>query len=212
MKNLRQIYLSNEIGLETITIQMYISPIFYEDSEILSAVEFKNGKWHSDNNPSRIINSLLSGPGQELENPVEDEYNQFVDDCKFIIKYSGFTIIHSSRSDDSKKPEYVLVFGMNDDPYGKLVFDFRISDHPLESYQFPEEFKQIAMNYLKMNKILDGSAAEEGIDFQIEKVLVGSVKNDTWDRALNRLSKRLDTMRNKVRKAIRNYRMFNENE
>ena len=49
-----------------------------------------------------------------------------------------------------------------------------------------------------MNKILDGTATKAGIDFQIEKITVDSVKYDTWDRALNRLYNLLRTMKKKV--------------
>ena len=66
---------------------MFIKPIFYEDSRIASSVEFdKHTKiWVSDNNPSRIINGPLSGPGEELGSPVSEEYGRFIKDCKFII-------------------------------------------------------------------------------------------------------------------------------
>lgn len=194
----------SKLGFPIIRVQVWIEPILYEDSDILSAVEYKDGKWVSDNNSSRIINGPLSGPGEELEPPISDEYDKFIEDCKFIIEHCGFTIIHCERSDTSNKSEYILLFGMNDHPYGKLIFDFRISDHPLDSYNFPDRLKKIAEQYLTMNNILDGTASSKGIDFQIEKVLVGSVKNDTWDRAINRLANRLNAIRNKIRIAIRN--------
>lgn len=194
----------SKLGFPVIRIQVWIEPILYEDSDILSAVEYKDDKWVSDNNSSRIINGPLSGPVEELEPPISDEYDKFIEDCKFIVEHCGFTIIHCERSDTSNKSEYILLFGMNDHPYGKLIFDFRISDHPLDSYNFPDRLKKIAEQYLTMNNILDGTASSKGIDFQIEKVLVGSVKNDTWDRAINQLANRLNAIRNKIRIAIRN--------
>ena len=90
------------------------------------------------------------------------------------------------------------MFGMKNKPYGKLVFDFRISDHALEKQQFPDNFKEKAKQYLTMNHILNGDAQEQGIDFQVDHVLVGNVVNDTWDRALNRLANRLRILKNKV--------------
>lgn len=190
----------NGIELPTIRIQMYIKPIFYEDSKIASSVKFDKNrkKWISDNNPSRIINGPLSGPGEELGSPISEEYDRFIDDCKFVIEQFGFIIIHSERSDTSNKSEYVLMFGMKNKPYGKLVFDFRISDHALEKQQFPDNFKEKAKQYLTMNHILNGDAQEQGIDFQVDHVLVGNVVNDTWDRALNRLANRLRILKNKV--------------
>lgn len=191
---------SSYTGIPTIHIQMFIKPIFYEDSRIASSVEFDEHtkKWISDNNPSRIINGPLSGPGEELGSPISEEYDTFIEDCKFIIKQCGFIIIHSERSDTSNKSEYILMFGMNNKPYGRLVFDFRISDHALKEQHFPDRFKEKAKEYLTMNHILDGTAQEQGIDFQVDKVLVGNVQNDTWNRALNRLAGRLKILKSKV--------------
>ena len=49
-----------------------------------------------------------------------------------------------------------------------------------------------------MNHILDGTAQEQGIDFQVDQVLVGNVHNDTWNKALNRLAGRLKILKSKV--------------
>lgn len=191
--------------IQAIHIQMFIKPIFYEDSRIASSVEFDKHtkKWVSDNNPSRIINDALSGPGEELGSPISEEYDRFIDDCKFIIKQCGFIIIHSERSDTSNKSEYILMFGMKNKPYGRLVFDFRISDHALKGQQFPDSFKEKAKEYLTMNHILGGSAQEQGIDFQVDHVLVGNVHNDTWNKALNRLAGRLKILKSKVQIATK---------
>lgn len=196
---------SSYTDIPVIHIQMFIKPIFYEDSRIASSVEFDKHtkKWVSDNNPSRIINDALSGPGEELGSPISEEYDRFIDDCKFIIKQCGFIIIHSERSDTSNKSEYVLMFGMKNKPYGRLVFDFRISDHALKGQQFPDSFKEKAKEYLTMNHILGGSAQEQGIDFQVDKVLIGNVHNDTWNKALNRLAGRLKILKSKVQIATK---------
>lgn len=83
-------------------------------------------------------------------------------------------------------------------PYARLVFDFRISDHALKGQHFPDSFKEKAKEYLTMNHILDGTAQEQGIDFQVDHVLVGNVHNDTWNKALNRLADRLKILKSKV--------------
>ena len=191
---------SSYTDIPTIHVQMFIRPIFYENSRIASSVEFDEDKkkWVSDNNPSRIITGPLSGPGEELGSPISEEYDRFIEDCKFIIEQCGFIIIHSERSDTSNRSEYIWVFGMKSKPYGRLVFDFRISDHALKGQQFPDNFKEKAKQYLTMNHILDGTAQEQGIDFQVDRVLVGNVRDDTWIRALNRLAGRLEVLKSRV--------------
>lgn len=191
---------SSYTDIPTIHVQMFIRPIFYENSRIASSVEFDKDKkkWVSHNNPSRTINGPLSGPGEELGSPISEEYDRFIEDCKFIIEQCGFIIIHSERSDTSNRSEYIWVFGMKNKPYGRLVFDFRISDHALKGQQFPDSFKEKAKQYLTMNHILDGTAQEQGIDFQVDRVLVGNVRDDTWNRALNRVAGRLEVLKSRV--------------
>lgn len=201
---------SSELDLPTIKVSIFIEPIFYEDTPLIASVEKIGNKWITDNNPSRILNGPLSDNGQELEPPIKDEYERFIRDCKDMIKLSDFTIIDSMRSTVSNKSEYVIFFGMNDEPYGKVVVELRISDHILDKYKFPDEIKQKALEYLKINKILDGSATEANIDFQIEKVVVGGIKNDTWARALTRLGNILDAVRVKIRKAINRQKQFDD--
>ena len=188
-----------------INVTIYLHPIIYADSEFIqdivpvaSTVSIDDhGKYHTDTNPSKVINGPLSDYGVELEPPISDEWNNFVDDCKWLIKEVGFTEIKSERSITSKKSEYVLLYGIDDSPCGSIIYDLRISEHPFDAI-FPEEYKDAALEYLKMNKILDGTATKAGIDFQIEKITVGSVKYDTWDRALNRLYNLLRTLKKKV--------------
>ncbi len=198
----RYIINTDNQDVETIQVTMYLQPIFYVNSEVFGAVSFdpKFRKYSSDN-PSRIIDGPLSGPGEELQPPIRDEWNSFVEDCKSIIKDQGFTIISSTTSETSKKSEYVIMIGIENTLCGRFVFDLRISDHPF-SASFPEEAKDEALKYLKMNKILDGSATKAGIDFQVVQVLVGSVKNDSWERALNRLYALLRRLRFKVRSRL----------
>lgn len=199
---------ANADNTSTINVSIFIEPIFYEDTPLIASIEKIGNKWITDNNPSRILNGPLSDSGQELEPPIKDEYERFIRDCKDMIKLSGFTIIDSMRSTVSNKSEYVIFFGMNDAPCGKVVVELRISDHVLDKYEFPPYVQQKALEYLKMNKIIDGSATEANIDFQIEKVVVGGIKNDTWARALVRLSNILDAVRVKIRKAINRQKQF----
>lgn len=185
---------------DTIYITMYLYPIIYSDIAICAAASYdpKDRKYHTDVNPSRIINGPLSGPGEELEPPLSDEWETFISDCKWLVTELGFKIITTNRSDDSEKSEYVITYGIDDTPCGTIVYDLRLSDHPFDA-TFPEELKDEVLKYLKINTILDGTATKEGIDFQVEKVTVGTVHNDSWDRAFNRLYLKLKEMRRKVR-------------
>ena len=186
-----------------INVTMFLHPIFYKDSELFNAVSLDEkvtkgkDRYHTDINPERVINGPLSKYGEELEPPIKEEWNNFIDDCKWLIEEVGFTIIQSTTSLSSKKSEYVVIFGMRNRPCGSLVYDMRLSDHPFDAV-FPDEAKTVALNYLKMNQILDGTATEVGIDFQVEKITVGSVHEDTWDRAFGRLYNSLKRIRRKV--------------
>lgn len=193
--------------LPTIHVTMYLEPIFYETSEILSTVSFneETGKFETDTNPSRIINGPFTSKGEELGSPIKEEWEHFIDDCAYMTKYAGFQIISMYLSPDSKKSEYFIIFGLDDKPYGKLVYDLRVSDHPLEDLHFPDEVKDDVLKYLKVNKILDGTATSKGIDFKVENVLVGNVKEDTWNRALNRLYSKLLKMRSDLQKHRRTH-------
>lgn len=198
-------------GDDVVKVVMYLRPIIYEDSDFI--VDFENsnvsasvylapdGRYHTDVNPDRRINGPLSKKGEELSSPIKDEWDSFLDDCKFLVKENGFTIIDTDRSETSKKSEYIILFGMNDNPCGSLVFDLRISDHPFDA-TFPEEYQDIAYEYLTINKILDGTATKAGIDFCVEGVLVGGVKHDSWDRAFYRVDLKLKQIRRRIRKRL----------
>ena len=153
-------------------------------------------------NPDRRINGPLSDYGQELEPPIKDEYDKFVDDCIWLVKELGFTVIKRFRSTDSEKSEYVILFGIDNTPCGSIVYDLRISDHPLDA-TFPEELKDEALAFLQMKKVLDESATKAGINFRVEKVTVGSVANDSWDRAFDRLFNKLKLMKKRIKTLLR---------
>lgn len=185
-------------------VTVYLRPEIYVDSEIVVGSAYYNLATNSpttDVNPSRRINGPLSDYGEELEPPIKAEYDEFTNDCAWLVDNSGFKILKRFRSEDSKKSEYIVVFGMKDEPCGAIVFDLRISDHPLDA-TFPEELKGEVLELLKMEKVLDESATKAGINFRVEQVVVGSVKDDTWARAFDRLGNLLDRMRVRVRKQI----------
>lgn len=186
-----------------IHIIMYLHPIIYDNAPVLSSVQFdeKTRRYTTDTNPARRITGPLSDKGESLEPPIQEEWDHFVDDCRFLIKELGFTIISESTSETSKKSEYFIVFGLNGTPCGTIVYDLRISDHPLDA-KFPEDAKDRAFEYLKMENVLDGTASKAGIDFQVEKVTVGIVSEDSWNSAFNRLYEKLKRMRDKIRKRL----------
>ena len=192
---------SNQLSMKTIHVTMYLYPEIYSDfASIVGAVTYnsKERRYHTDVNPARIINGPLTEYGQQLEEPIKGEYQSFINDCLWLVNELGFTVIKQERSTDSQKSEYIIVFGIDDIPCGTLVYDLRISDHPFD-IGFPEDWKDIALQYLQMNNVLDGTATKAGIDFQVEKVTVGAHRNDTWDKAFNRLYLELKKMRNAVK-------------
>lgn len=192
------------IKQNTIHITMYLRPEIYTSSQFIRGSIYwdkAKHKYYSDNT-SRRINGPLSDYGQELEPPIQEEYDHFIEDCVELIEEFGFVIIDRHRSTDSKKSEYILLFGMESTPCGSIVYELRISDHPLD-VTFPEEFKQEALEYLKMNKVLDGSASKAGINFRVEKILIGQVTDDTWDRALDRLFNRLKQMKKRIQNILK---------
>ncbi len=184
----------------TIKITMYLKPVFFENSPIFNTVTFdkKHHRYLTDINPERVMNGALSEYGEELEYPIRQEWDSFVEDCRFLIKELGFTIITQNTSEDSKKSEYTIIFGINDDPCGTLVFDLRISNHPFDA-TFPEELQNKAFEYLKVNKILDADIVKDRVSFLVEKVTVGGVANDSWNRAFNRVFITLKGIRDRIR-------------
>ena len=191
---------------DIIYVTMYLHPIIYETSGIFqnsqpvsATVNYDKytKRYHTDINPSRIINGPLSDYGQELEPPIKNEWEGFIADCKWLVEELGFIKITSTQSIDSNKSEYILIFGIDGRECGTLIFDLRLSDHPLDA-AFPDEYKDIALKYLTLHKILDGAATEAGIDFSVEQVIVGNVKNDTWDKALERLYLLLRKLKRKI--------------
>lgn len=198
----------------TIVITMYLKPIIWSDSpfildgvkEVAASVSYAPGDkkhpYHTDVNPVRIINGSLSKFGEQLESPIKEEWEHFIEDCKFLVTEVGFTIIESKLSESSEKSEYILCFGMDNKSCGTIVFDLRISDHPFDA-TFPDKWKTAALEYLKMNKVLDDKAAEAGIDFVVEKVIIGNVYNDSWGRAFDRLYDKLRSMKRKDGKRLK---------
>lgn len=197
----RHIKTNTELSENTIKVIMYLHPNIYANSEVvLGSVNYdpSDKKYHTDVNPNRVINGPLSDYGQELEPPISEEYDSFIEDCDWLIHELGFTIISQHRSTDSKKSEYIVVFGIDDTPCGSIIYELRISDHPFDA-KFPEEIKDQVVEYLNMNNVMNGQATKAGIDFSIENVLVGSVKNDTWDKAFQRLYLKLKQLRRRIK-------------
>ncbi len=193
--------ISDLVTENTIHVTMYLHPTIYSDSQfVLSSIQYNKHtkKYETDVNPYREINGTLSQYGQDLENPIKGEYEEFKRDCLWLIKELGFTVIKQKTSTSSKKSEYIILFGIDDTPCGTLVYDLRISDHPFDA-KFPEELKDAALEYLKMNNVLKGEATKAGIDFVIEKITVGTTRNDAWDKAYNRLYIMLNKMKRDVK-------------
>lgn len=195
---------SFDISENTIHIVMYLHPVIYTNSTVVTGTVNKVSRtYHTDINPDRVINGPLSKYGEELEPPIREEYNSFIEDCIWLIKEYGFTILKRMTSTSSGKSVYTVVYGIGETPCGSIVYELRISDHPLDGVTIPTEVKNEIVGLLKMQNVLNGSATAAGIDFRIEKVTVGSVINDTWDRAFQRLNNKLKQMKKKIQIRLR---------
>lgn len=190
-----------------VTLSLY--PLIYdytaEESKISASVSFDGKRYHTDVNPSRLINGPLSDVDEVLSPDLEKELKSFYDDCEFLIENRGLKILDRYRSNESKKSEYFFIFGMNNDPCGVLIFDVRISDHGLDA-TIPDEKKAEIYEKLKLDKIIDESILPENINFKIESILIGNVEEDSWDRAFYRVDLKLRQIRNRIRAKLNEMR------
>ena len=170
-----------------IQVTVYLHPLLYVDSEVFDSAL-------TDVNQNIFINPPLPGLGEELENPIKDEWRRFIKDCVYVTKEAGFNITNNEYDSESNKSEAVITYGIGNKPHGTIICNLRISDHPFDA-AFPEEYKAKVQEYLKESSILDGSARDAGIDFQVEKVIVGGIETDSW---LNGFDKLYSLMRIKM--------------
>ena len=136
----------------------------------------------------------MSGPGEELENPITSTWNDYIQECEWYTKENGFTVLSEMRNKDSKIAKHVIEIGFDNKWFGSIVCDLKVSDNPL-SPDFPEKARDKVMEHLQMDRILDGSAFAMGIDFQVERVVVNGAVNDSFLRAIDCLDIQLQRMR-----------------
>lgn len=170
-----------------IQVTVYLHPLLYVDSEVFDSAL-------TDVNQNIFINPPLPGLGEELENPIKDEWERFIRDCVFVTKEAGFSIINNEYDSESNKSEAVITYGIGNNPSGTIICNLQISEHPFDA-TFPEEYKAKVQEYLKESSILNGTARKAGIDFQIEKVIVNDIETDSW---LNGFTKLYSLMRMKI--------------
>ena len=151
--------------------------------------------YHTDVNPNRKLYGPLSDSNDVLDGDLKLEWDAFIEDCYWLIRDMGFTVLMRDPEPKSPKSRYFIMFGVDDTPYGLMVFDLRISDHSQSNGnpQFRDADKQPTVNKLKELGILDENIKVSEVTFVMENVLVGSVgkknpnKYDTWDNAYNRV-------------------------
>lgn len=169
--------------MKTVKVTVYLHPLIFKDSAVL-------GPDADESDPSQINGS---GNGDELENPVRGEWDSFVEDCIWLVKEVGFTVIRDERNESPEKAGRIITFGTSDVPRGRIALELRVSERPFD-VSFPEIFKERVSERLKMDLILDGAAADAGIDFQVDKVRIGKRKmkdlNDSFN-LLYRVLKRI---------------------
>lgn len=146
-------------------VTMYLYPIIYEGT--------------------KIINGYLSDFGEELEPPIKECWESFINDCRFVIQEAGFSV-KSTDNNELMKPEVVLLFCKDHVTCGSITVTLQISDNPFDA-SFPEAYKEKVLEYLNENSILDGTATKAGIDFQVEKVVADGVTLAYWSDAMLQL-------------------------
>ena len=162
-----------------IQVTVYLHPLLYVDSEVFDSAL-------TDVNQNIFINPPLPGLGEELENPIKDEWERFIRDCVFVTKEAEFTIINNEYDSESNKSEAVITYGIGNKPHGTIICNLRISEHPFDT-TFPKAYKEKVQEYLKESSILNGTARKAGIDFQVEKVIVDGIETDSWLNGFNKL-------------------------
>ena len=159
-----------------IHITVYLHPLLYSDSEVFGGYIFEEEKLKVDPNSISTFKGYVNAPldceGELLENPISEAWEHYIKDLKWYIETFNFRIIACKRNDDSDKSEYVIVFGTEEADYTEtVVCDLKLSDNPFDE-DFPDIFKNKVLNYLTIDKILDGTARKAGIDFQVERTTV----------------------------------------
>ena len=169
----------------TIHITVYLHPLLYHNSEVFGGYAFDEKKLKCDPNSISTFKGFVNAPldceGEQLGNPVADEWEHYIKDLTWYIKFFGFRISTCERKDDPEKSECMIVFGSKDDDYSEtIVCDLKMSENPFDE-DFPEIFKDKVLEYLTIDKVLDGTAKEAGIDFQIERT---TVQFESWHDAI----------------------------
>lgn len=173
LKNLNVIEISFDLDL-------IFYPEFFNDQIAASIkLDTKTGKWSSDNNSGSIINGPISDDAI-IDQPLRDEWSEWISDCLLLVKEFGFTILTSYTSLDSRKSTYIdIIYGIGREAYGKIVFNIRLSDHSLENYDMPEEIKNQIIDTIDILDIIKSDKYPPYVDFSLKQVIVGKVKNDT---------------------------------
>lgn len=197
---------------QKITVTVFIKPIFYKNSEIFSNTNLvseddlkrKNALKFEENDPLCIsaIKGSMDCPGEVLEHPIKFEYeNGFLSNTfDLVIKNMGFRTLVFKQRVDKKKAECRYVFGFDDMPCGTLVFRFLVSMDALDRYKLPKAWKDATLDCLQMNKIFADDFRQYGIDFMIDKAVVGKATYDSWDRAITPLWNSFKKLRRNVLK------------
>ena len=172
----------------TIHFTVYLHPVIYEDSKVMEGVEYDKSMFcdMTECIPIKLINEPLIGPGEELENPITSTWNDYIRECEWYVKETGFTVLSKTRNKDSKITKHVIEMGIENKQCGSIMCDLQMSNSPLFPH-FPAEARDKVMQYLQIDRILDGSASDMGIDFQVERVVVNGVENDCFLRGLDSL-------------------------
>ncbi len=172
-------------------ISVYLKPLIYKNSEILNGVLFDESAYKSipESNAIYMLNAP-SGDGEELENPLECEFDSFAEDCKWLANEAGLTVTETERTAESDRILYTVTVGRSEAQYCSIYLEIKISGTPFDE-SFPEDYKATVLEHITPEKLLDGVTVAAGIDFQVAKVTVDKAEESSWWQSLDRIFDKL---------------------
>lgn len=143
---------------------------------------------------SKVINNAEACCKEQLENPISDQLNSFVNNYVLdILTCSGF---HGFNNRFNLVPECASWSCEFSDAslQRRLLVEFKIADNPFD-LNFPEALKPKILECLQMDNIFDNLLQERGINLWIHTVRINELVVDNTADALDVLYNELVRLR-----------------